>query len=192
MNSRDWWSTIVIKVIQDDLQAKNKIGMFDEFKLEDMASTIYDEFTQAKYWDKYKNCDSVLKELKQSFKLGVISNFDERLFDIMIQLNLDKYFDFVCIPSNSQGLPKPYNKIFMNAMFKSGYQNPREFIHVGDSFDLDYLPAIGFNFNSILLKHCSNDAQKEESKKSLPEIVIKNNHFAFDLDDLLIKLKKFK
>ncbi|CAF1041011.1 unnamed protein product [Brachionus calyciflorus] len=189
MNSRDWWANIVKNVIKADLDCKNKSNIFDEKKLDSISNIIFDEFVKAEYWEKYSNCDSVLTELKNTMnvKLGVISNFDERLYLIMKNLNLDCYFDFVCIPSNSQGFAKPSSEIFTNALIKSGCQNESEILHVGDNYDLDYKPARDSNFNSILLKHCTSQNEKLSLLKNQPENV--RQSLVFDLDEFLTKLR---
>lgn len=98
----------------------------DQDVIETISNEIFDEFKKPDYWQKYPNCDHVLQRLKQKgLKLGVISNFDERLFDIIKSLGLDIYFDFVCIPSNSDGAYKPQKEIFDIALKKVAYRWPK-------------------------------------------------------------------
>ena len=69
-----------------------------------IADEIYDQFGKVKYWKKYDTSDELLQTLKaRQSKLGVISNFDERLLDLMASLNWMEHFDFIQIPFNSNG-----------------------------------------------------------------------------------------
>jgi putative hydrolase of the HAD superfamily len=93
-------------MIKDDSKMKNKT--ISDSLTEKISDEIFKEFSGGSYWQKYDNCDLILAELKKSnFKLGVISNFDERLFDILKNLDIRQYFDFVCIPSTCNGSYKP-------------------------------------------------------------------------------------
>ena len=48
-------------------------------------------------------------------KLGVISNWDNRLFRVLAVMGLEQYFDFV-IPSYVVGVEKPDQRIFQLAL----------------------------------------------------------------------------
>jgi HAD superfamily hydrolase (TIGR01549 family) len=66
--------------------------------------------------EKFPDCDHVLKSLKSlDYKIGVISNFDDRLEKILNNLDLLKYFSFVLVPNNCNGLSKPNKDIFLKA-----------------------------------------------------------------------------
>lgn len=191
IQSREWWSNIVKTVIKDDLEAKHKPNLFDSTKLNNLSNIIYDEFKKAKYWEKYSDCEMVLDKCKQIYglKLGIISNFDERLIEILKNLNLLSYFDFICIPSNCDGFAKPNEKIFMNAFKKSGCQYPEQILHVGDNLELDYFPSKTQNFQSILLKHSSDEKKIKDFLKNMPSCIHNQGNYAFNLQDFFFKIK---
>lgn len=191
MKSKEWWFNIVSQVIKDDLKAKNMPNIFDLNKLSCISNVIYDEFKKENYWQKYSDCDFILDKLKRihKLKIGIISNFDERIYEILKNLNLITYFDFICIPSNCDGFAKPSEKIFLNALFKSGCKNSQELLHIGDNIDLDYLPAISLNFESVLLKHLSNENEKRDFLKKIPDHLNNQLNHAFNLKDLLSKIQ---
>jgi HAD superfamily hydrolase (TIGR01549 family) len=117
-----------------------------------ISAEIYNEFARGECWETYQNCDKMLSGLKtRGYKMGVISNFDERLFAITEQLGIKKFFDFIVIPANANGSYKPQREIFDRAFKLSG--SPESIVHVGDSLELDYLPARAANFKSILVFH---------------------------------------
>ncbi len=64
-----------------------------------------------------------------------------------------EYFSFILIPSKCRGLSKPDRNIFNEAYKLADLKSPSEFVHIGDSFDLDFKPALDLNFKSILMIH---------------------------------------
>lgn len=141
--------------------------------MKQISNFIFNEFSKKDYWLKYNNCDLFLSELKHTnkYKLGIISNFDERLFQILNNLNLTKYFDFICIPSNCNGAFKPNEEIFLQAFKLSGILNHSQMLHIGDDYELDFLGATKLGFKSLIIDH-------------------KNNKNKNDLLDLKDKIKK--
>lgn len=148
-----------------------------ESELNNISNVIFDEFSNGKYWVKYENCDTILIDLKnRNFKLGIISNFDERLYKIITDLKLINYFDFVCIPSNSGGHPKPHKEIFLNAFQKSGLKSHSSLMHVGDDIDLDYRAAISLGFKSIVVNHRKKKILNLNNEDCVNSLIDLNNH----------------
>jgi putative hydrolase of the HAD superfamily len=100
----------------------------------------------------------VLRKIKQDYpriKLGVVSNFDERLHDILRNTNLDVYFDFV-LASRDLGIEKPNPLIFQRAIELAAADArtgilPQEALHVGDHIKKDYEAARSIGVRSLLL-----------------------------------------
>jgi putative hydrolase of the HAD superfamily len=123
--------------------------------MKQISNFIFNEFSKKDYWSKYTNCDLFLNDLKHTnkYKLGIISNFDERLFQILNNLNLTKYFHFICIPSNCNGSFKPNEEIFSQAFKLSGISNHSQMLHIGDDYELDFLGATKLGFKSLIIDH---------------------------------------
>jgi HAD superfamily hydrolase (TIGR01549 family) len=68
-------------------------------------------------------------------------------------LDLLKYFSFVLRSNNCNGLSKPNKDIFLKAFKLSGLKNQNEYLHIGDSYDLNIKPASKLNFKTILIRH---------------------------------------
>lgn len=184
MTSREWWSLIVKNILE-----KNSPDKLDDKTIQMLTNLIFDEFSKEAYWQKYEDCDNVLDSLKKKgFKLGIISNFDERLFDIINNLKLSKYFDFVCIPSNSNGAYKPQAEIFRQALRKSELESAQQILHIGDNFELDYKAALNSNFKSILLIH-KQRTDHSDSSDLVPSLLKETNNFCFTLKEILDKLE---
>ena len=120
---RLWWFDIVHNVFY-------RVGMFDGF--DEYFDEVFHAFESTAYWDVYPETLSVLKELKErGVELGIISNFDSRLFTVLRGLGLADFFDTVTI-STLAHVAKPSSRIFHLALEKHAV-DPNEAIHVGDS-----------------------------------------------------------
>ena len=151
-----------------------------------IADKIYDEFGKVKYWKKYDTSDELLRTLRErQIKLGVISNFDERLLDIISNLGWMEHFDFIQIPFNSNGFYKPRAEIFNLALERSHASSPAEVLHVGDDYELDYLAAKKAGWASILMKH--GFSAKDHSDAQTQELIQRGECLP-DLEALLKKL----
>ena len=179
MNSQDWWHGIIRNLVHENSKSK-MLQPPTELEISKISEHIYLEFSKEIYWKKYENCDSILDSLKQKgFGLGVISNFDERLFEIVKNLGIKNYFDWILIPSNSGGHSKPDRDIFLKAFELSKMKDPNELLHVGDDLELDIKASESCGFNSILVKHSSIINEHETSLNQ-----------AYNLNDLLDKILK--
>lgn len=111
----------------------------------------------------YEDVFYALDDLKnKNMKLGVISNWDSSLHKILQSLKLDSYFDFV-IASLEFGKEKPDPKIFHFALEKAKV-NSQHALHIGDSFEDDYLGAKNAGWHAILL-------DRERLYQDVPELI---------------------
>jgi len=150
---------------------------FSDNELSKISHFIYEEFCKEKCWIKYQDCDSLLNDLKSNgYKLGVISNFDERLFKILTELKIIHYFDFICIPSNSEGYAKPCQEIFTKALNLSGIKSSSLMMHVGDDYELDFQAATNLGFRSMLVNHENKNKPYYNSENSAKSLYDLKNH----------------
>ena len=104
---RLWWFDIVHAVFY-------RVGMFEGF--DEYFDEVFEAFSGGKHWALYPETLSVLKELKsKGLELGIISNFDTRLFSILNELSLREHFDSITISSLAQAA-KPARQIFTFAL----------------------------------------------------------------------------
>lgn len=138
---RTWWKHLV----KDVFEEAGGVDNFEEFFHE-----LYDLFARPEVWRLYPDVMESLVTLKKSGKkLGIISNWDSRLFKISEGLGLDGYFDFI-LASAVFGSSKPSAKIFEEALKKAGV-DPHEAIHIGDSFEDDVRGAKAAGIDAILI-----------------------------------------
>jgi putative hydrolase of the HAD superfamily len=101
---------------------------------------LYDRFSEPEVWHVYDDVLPVLPELRKlGFKLGVISNWDERLRPLLQRLDLAVYFDSIVV-SSELGCLKPAPRIFQTAQAELACQ-PESLVHIGDSLKADVLGA---------------------------------------------------
>ncbi len=129
-----WWRGIVLSTFAQ----VNGLEQFADFEL--FFARLYEYFAEAKPWYIYRDVVPTLKYWQQQeVSLGIISNFDTRLFQVLKLLDLEHFFASITISSLS-GAAKPDSKIFITALAKHDCY-PAEAWHIGDSKSEDYQGA---------------------------------------------------
>jgi putative hydrolase of the HAD superfamily len=140
-SERLWWFDIVHNVFY-------RVGMFARF--DDFFEQVFQVFEDPASWRLFPETAAVLAELKgQGLELGIISNFDSRLFSVMRGLGIAEAFDTVTISSLTRAA-KPAPKIFHLALEKHAV-DPEEALHVGDSLRDDVEGAKKAGLHAVLL-----------------------------------------
>lgn len=115
-----------------------RLGIEEE--AESIARRVYNEFGYASRWQPYDDVVPALMRLRErGLKTGIISNWDRRLRDILVGLELHGLLDCV-ISSAMVGLHKPDPRIFELAAERLDVR-PEEAAHVGDHYYADVLGA---------------------------------------------------
>ena len=122
--------------------------MFERF--DEFFEQVFQVFEDPHSWALFPETHAVLTTLREAgFELGIVSNFDSRLFPVMRGLGIDRLFDTVTIASLARAA-KPAPKIFEIALEKHA-MDPTEAIHVGDSVRDDLEGATKAGLTGILL-----------------------------------------
>jgi putative hydrolase of the HAD superfamily len=142
---------------------------FDAFFLE-----LYDLFARAECWRLFDDALPVLDILRaKGYRLGIISNWDHRLFSIVEQLGLSSYFERVTA-SSAVGTAKPERRIF-EAALEAMRIGAAEGLHVGDSLEDDYHGASRVGIRAVLLdRHTKayNGIIRINTLHELPELIL--------------------
>ena len=110
---------------------------------------LYDRFASAKVWRVFDDVRPALLRLKaRGMKLGIISNWDERLRPLLDQLELTPFFDEIAI-SHEVGHCKPSAEIFRAAV-QGLCLRPGQVLHVGDSEAEDVLGAQKAGLHAVI------------------------------------------
>ena len=156
----NWWKKIAIATFKE-AKAIDDFTDFDAFFKE-----IYVYFATEKPWFIYPEVIDVLENWQQKqIPLGIISNFDTRIYKLLKLLNLENYFSSITI-SSEVGAAKPEPKIFTTALAKHSCQ-PEQAWYIGDSFIEDYQGAKQIGMQAFWLKR---DKNSNLSKNQLPNL----------------------
>jgi putative hydrolase of the HAD superfamily len=101
---------------------------------------LFDRFAEADSWRVYDDVLPALQALgARGMKLGIISNWDDRLRPLLARLDLDRHFASLVI-SCEAGATKPDRRLFERAAVELDVA-PEQLMHVGDSHSADVLGA---------------------------------------------------
>jgi putative hydrolase of the HAD superfamily len=107
-------------------------------------------FLDPSVWRVFDDVVPALAELREiGAKLGVVSNWDSRLPELLRVLGLSAYFDTVVV-SHIEGIEKPSPELFLRAVSRLG-GTPSQAIHVGDIPELDERGARAAGIHSVLI-----------------------------------------
>lgn len=140
-----WWEAIA----KDTFTRAGVIEQFEDFP--GFFTQLYAHFATPDPWFIF---DDVLPSIKtwhqQGIELGLISNFDSRLFAIVELLDLKQYFSSITI-SSVIGAAKPDSKMFLSALDKH-HCLPHQAWYIGDNPVEDYEGATKVGMQAFLLE----------------------------------------
>lgn len=125
-------------------------GLATELPSRTFFPELYERFAQPTAWRIFEDVRPTLTALAtRGVRLGVISNWDERLRPLLNRLGLADLFEVVTV-SCEAGVTKPDKKIFKNSADKFSL-SPDRILHVGDSIREDLEGAKNAGFRALLL-----------------------------------------
>ncbi|HIK17792.1 MAG TPA: HAD family hydrolase [Leptolyngbyaceae cyanobacterium M33_DOE_097] len=141
----DWWKKIAIATFKQ-AGALPQFADFDGF-----FAQLYHHFSTTAPWFVYPDVRPALQRWRDmEIQLGILSNFDSRLYAVLDALELSHFFTSVTI-STEVGAAKPDAQIFQTALQKHLCQ-PEWAWHIGDRFDEDYQAARAAGLRGIWLR----------------------------------------
>jgi putative hydrolase of the HAD superfamily len=161
-----WWKALVHRVFTEVGMVKDFDRFFDQ---------VYDTFRNSQGWVLFPETREVLEALRNAgLRLGVVSNFDTRIYSVMQSLSILPFFDAVTISSEA-GFCKPDREIF-EAGVRALRCEPSETVMVGDSLRDDVEAAIQAGLHGILIdrqgRHPSAGVPRIFSLKDLNPLLI--------------------
>lgn len=141
-DGRTWWRDVVIQTLEN---ARAEVEPFDNF-----FDAVYQEFTLPGVWRLEPGALELLQDLRQAgFRLGVISNFDLRLREILKHVGVLDLFEQIVV-SSQVGAEKPSPRIFEEALRRFAVE-PAELLHVGDEEKADGDGARALGIQAFIL-----------------------------------------
>jgi putative hydrolase of the HAD superfamily len=155
-----WWEAIASSTFA-------KAGIIAEFKdFNAFFERLYAYFATEKPWYVYPDVVPTLQLWQQQgVELGIISNFDTRLYEVLKQLNLAQFFTSITIASLT-GVAKPDSQIFLAALAKHK-SLPKQAWHIGDSYSEDYQAATKLGMKSYWLNRFQPSVMGENQLHNL-------------------------
>jgi putative hydrolase of the HAD superfamily len=160
---RMWWFDVVHNVFY-------RVGMFEGF--DEYFDEVFAYFSRPASWELYPDAMPALRALEaRGIEMGIISNFDSRLYEILVGLGIDRYFESVTI-SSFAGAAKPSSRIFQRALRKHGVA-AREAMHVGNSLREDAQAAAAAGLGGVFLDRTGKTERRQDllTITSLRELV---------------------
>ena len=138
-----WWYEVALRTFAKTGNVM-KFSDFDAF-----FSELFNYFATPEPWFIYEDTVPALEKWRsQGIELGIISNFDSRLYQLLQELGIAPYFGSVTI-STEAGAAKPDARIFAYALSK--HPTATSALHIGDSYTEDYQGAIASGLQAIWL-----------------------------------------
>ncbi len=141
MREREWWLEIVRQVFSGRMTPAALLEYFEE---------VFEVFRTAAAWRLFPEVSHCLDRLHSAgYRLGIISNFDSRLLDLLDDLGIGSQFEHVTI-SWAAGAAKPDARIFRSALEAMNVLAGHA-LHVGDSLKEDFAGARGSGIQAVWL-----------------------------------------
>ncbi|XP_022129453.2 rhythmically expressed gene 2 protein [Pieris rapae] len=140
----NWWREIV----QGTFEGKIK----DNEHIKCIGNKLIQDYKSPKCWFPADGAVDLLEHVKSKcIDIGIVSNFDPRLHEILQSLNLSSYFKFI-LTSYEIGYSKPDKKIFDSAIEHSKLNLCTDAcLHIGDDYEKDYLGATKAGWQAFLV-----------------------------------------
>jgi len=142
------------------------IGLHDDELRDQLVTGVRDSSN----WDQIlPGTREQLQKIGSSYRMGVISNADGRIEDVLRRCGIADCFESIT-DSGRIGYEKPHPEIFRRAT-ESLRAKPQESLYVGDVYSVDYLGATGAGMQALLMDIAGAYADKGvERVESLEEL----------------------
>jgi putative hydrolase of the HAD superfamily len=126
-------------------------GLIEALPSETFFPHLFERFSEPNAWRVFEDVLPTLSALQtHGLKLGIVSNWDDRLRSLLRRLDLDTYFETVVV-SCEVGAHKPARQLFDLACLALE-SDPAETLHVGDSLEMDVRGAAAAGLRALWLR----------------------------------------
>ena len=155
MNPKDWWYEVVRQTFYTTRDLVNLEKDEIDNLMPEVFELLYKEvFNTAAGWMLKDDVEYTLTKLRDwrdqgnGPKIGIVSNFDDRLPHILNDLGLAQYFDFILTSYDCKN-EKPNRGIFDEALKIAKVTDTSKCYHVGSSIPLDITGAAAAGWNPL-------------------------------------------
>jgi putative hydrolase of the HAD superfamily len=154
-SEKQWWFDLVQEVLSDRMPESIFPAYFAE---------LYDHFRSADAWLLYPEVPHTLEQLQaKGHRMGIISNFDSRLKDIIANLGIAPFVEQITTSWSAKSV-KPDRRIFLKAAADMQVP-PSRATHLGDSIREDVEGAKNAGLIPILIDRNSSYPQWNETRR---------------------------
>lgn len=137
-----------------------------------LVQALYDRFRSLASYRLHPDALPALEELKKrGLKLGLISNFEDWLEQLLETLEIGHFFE-VSVISGIEGVEKPNTRIFEIALERAGV-DPAQSVYVGDNPIFDAEPAQRAGMIPVVIdrrgSHADTQFLRVTSLEDIPE-----------------------
>lgn len=145
-----------------------------ESEHKELVRALYERFRSLASYRLHPDALPTLEKLRKlDLKLGLISNFEDWLEQLLETLEISRFFD-VTVISGIEGVEKPDPRIFEIALERAGVE-ARNAVYVGDNPVFDAEPAREAGMISVLIdrrgRHRDADVLRITSLEDLPAVL---------------------
>ena len=145
-----------------------------EIENEQLVADLFATFSSVSSYALFDDVQETLERLvKDGYRIGLISNFEGWLDDMLVELEVGHVFDPAII-SGVIGIEKPDPAIYRLALEKAAV-DARAAAHVGDSPGLDVEPASSVGIHPVLIdrfdRYPDQEVTRIKSLTELPEVL---------------------
>jgi putative hydrolase of the HAD superfamily len=139
--AREFWRGAYLTFLADHLPPQ---------RAAEVAEALLAAFTDVRAWRLFPDVAPTLAALRPTgLTLGLLSNWEDWLGDLLTALNLRAAFAHVLV-SGELGLEKPDPAIFHRTLEVAGVA-PAECVYVGDSLHHDIEPCLALGIRAVLI-----------------------------------------
>ena len=139
---RGWWR----ERVRETFRAADQMVRFEDFEV--FFAALWSHFAEATAWRLAAGARECLDALAaRGLRLGVLSNFDQRLRRVLAGLGLAERFELVTLPADA-GAAKPERAIFDACLARLGLA-ARQVLYVGDHATLDVAAARAVGWQAL-------------------------------------------
>jgi putative hydrolase of the HAD superfamily len=158
---RAWWRTVVARTFAGFGQASDPEALFDD---------LYAHFHDPASWELFPRALETIGALRaRGYRTGLISNWDDRLPELLDGLALTPLLDPVVI-SYDVGAEKPHRRIFERAL-GAAHLPPEKTVMIGDDYEADVQGASALGMRAVQIRREGQRANGEPVVDDLIELL---------------------
>ena len=140
---------------------------------EGLFADIYDEFGKARSRQLLPHIEQVLETLSRSVTLGILTNNDKRIHQLIPDLGIAEHFRYIFCASDI-GYKKPSREVF-SGIVEHVELEPHQILYIGDCPKNDIHGALRANWNALWIRRNTTLFSESESHtfpetKAVPSI----------------------